>query len=122
MSGEVPINQVPKDYDELATATIVSPLHEKFEWKYDGQEIIIPGMTKTGNTWKNTPSRPIPLPICMLVSHHIAQKIIRDEHRKKIEESKSKSDRKVLRRESIPEYKAKCFEAMNKMVREFKGV
>ena len=116
-----PIEQVPKDFDELATGVITSPLHKPFKWTFDGQEVVVPGMKKVkqGNKmiWRKNPSKPVPLKAAMLLAHHIAQKIVRKEHRDKIEAEKDEKKREKLEAEAIPNYKKKCWEIQKEIVK-----
>lgn len=120
----VPITAVEPDYDSISTGIIVSPLHEDFKWTFDGKDVVVPGMTSEQRgkqtIWKKTSSKPMALPACMLVAHHIAQKVVMESHRELIEKTKGEKEKEKLMNEAIPNYKLRCLTIMDQIVEERK--
>ena len=107
MPETIPINEVPKDINPLATGVVKNPFKtKKFSHKFDGELITLPA----GG------SVVLPLPAAVHIAKHIAEKIVRTEHRKKIALIKDVEKRYQEGRKSIPRYKQRMFKLMKEIV------
>lgn len=128
----VDIDQVTPDIDPLAIGTILNPLEEEFTHPFGGKPITLPAAsvqevektvgegdkakTKTVKTLVPSEST-FPLPVCVHIAKHLAEKIIRDEHFSGIEAIKDEKRRYEEERKAIPDYKGRIFEKMKELVK-----
>jgi len=112
----VPIIEVTPDIDPIKTATVSSPLKEPFEGMFNGRTILIPPMKKEGNRWVKVPSQAIPMNVAHLIAEHIAKKIVQEEYRENIKQTKSEKDKTKMEESAIPEFKKKVSDLMVGMV------
>lgn len=120
----VDIDQVPPDIDPMATGVILNPLSEEFVFGFAGKEYTIPAASEEsveGEDGKKKKTlvagrREFPLTACVHFAKHLAEKIIRDEHRKGVLAIKDDKRRDDESRKAIPDYKGKIFEKMKTLV------
>ena len=105
-TGIVDIDQIPPDIDPLALGVIKNPLKEDFSHGYAGRPITIPAEGE----------KQYPLTVCVHIAKHLAEKIIRDEFRKKINMIKDAKAKEIASAKPIPDYKGKIWEKMKELV------
>lgn len=128
----VDIDQVAPDIDPLAIGTIINPLEVEFSHAFGGKDITLPAATieevektvgegdkaKTKMVRTLVPSEStFPLPVCVHLAKHLAEKIIRDEHFSGVEAIKDEKRRYEEERKAIPDYKGRIFEKMKELVK-----
>jgi len=107
MAETTPINEVPKDINPLATGIVKNPFKTKdFSHKFDGEDITI----KAGE------SIALPLPAAIHIASHIAEKIVRAEHKKKISLIKGAEKKYEASRKAINRYKPRMVTIMKEIV------
>lgn len=121
--GTVEIGQVPEDIDPMKIGTILNPTSEDFVHQFAGKDIVVPMATvekdpedarKKGVI---VPGRiQYPLPVCIHIAKHLAEKIIRTENRERIEKITDDKLRDEESRKSIPNYKGRIFDKMKELV------
>lgn len=104
--GTVEISQVPVDIDPQAVGTLKNPLKEDFVHAFNGKDIVVPA---EGNIVK-------PLPTIMHLAKHLAEKIIRDEHRGIIAKIKDEKKLDSETRKAIPNLKGRTWDLMKTLV------
>ena len=128
----VDIEQVPPDIDPMAVGVILNPLEEEFTHQFAGKDVTVPaaryeggeegeegeGEAKKGKKkGKLVPGRAqYPLPVCVHIAKHLAEKIIRDEFRAGIAQIKDEKVRDEQSRKAIPDYRGRIFEKMKELV------
>jgi hypothetical protein len=138
----VDIDQVPPDIDPMAVGVVKNPLFEEFTHAYAGKPLTIPAATtkkikveeeqdvkdeKTGEIKKvkvkvekevldKVGKKEFPLYVAVHMAHHLAQKIIRAEHRAGIAAIVDEKKRELESAKPIPDYKGKCWEMMKELV------
>jgi hypothetical protein len=138
----VDIDQVPPDIDPMAVGVVKNPLFEEFTHEYAGKPLTIPAATKkiikveeeqevkdekTGamktvkvKVEKEVPDkvgeREFPLYVAVHLAHHLAQKIIRAEHRSALDKIVDERKKELESAKPIPDYKGKCWEMMKELV------
>jgi hypothetical protein len=119
----VDIEQVEPDIDPMMIGTILNPLTEDFVHAYAGKDITVPAATVTEGSLDGKKKGKVepgkvqyPLPVCIHIAKHLAEKIIRAEHHGKIAEIADEKRRDEESRKAIPDYKGKIFEKMKELV------
>lgn len=115
----VDIDQVEPDIDPLAVGIIKNPLMEDFTHQFAGKDITIPAATekKDGKTSVIVPGQAqYPLPVCVHIAKHLAEKIIRDEFRSKVTSITDDKVRDEESRKAIPNSRERIFEKMAELV------
>lgn len=102
----VDIDQVKPDINPLETGAIHNPLKEDFTHAWAGENLTIPAEG----------SKVFPLPVCVHLAKHLAEKIIRAEHRKMIAAIKDSAKRTAESEKAIPDYKGKIWAKMKELV------
>lgn len=117
--GTIPINQVPKDFGELETARLQSPLKEDFPVNnFRGENLIIPGMKKVVRKngevdYEPAPkTRPLAMNIAMALANKLAQHKVQLDYREKVANEKDPEKKKVLMESAIPNFKGQAFDLM----------
>jgi hypothetical protein len=111
----VDIDQVPPDIDDLAVGVIKNPLTEDFSHEWAGKMQTIPAATVEGKV-KVEGRKQFPLPVAVHLAKHLAEKIIRDEFRKKIAAIKDPKEKELESGKPIPDYKGRIWEKMKELV------
>lgn len=127
----VDIEQVPPDIDPMAVGVIRNPLEEDFTHQFAGKDVTVPAaqyeeveeVVGEGDAAKKKTKKKLvfgkaqyPLPVCVHIAKHLAEKIIRDEFRKGIMNIKDEKLRDEQSRKAIPDYKGRIFEKMKELV------
>lgn len=128
----VDIDQVPPDIDPLAVGVILNPLEEAFTHQFAGKDVTVPaahyeveegeeageGEAKKGKKKGKLVYGRVqyPLPVCVHIAKHLAEKIIRAEFRAGIEAIKDEKLRDEKSRKAIPDAKGRIFEKMKELV------
>jgi len=106
VENTVDINQIQPDIDPLEVGVISNPLKEDFEHQFGGKELLIPAGE----------SKQFPLYVAVHLAKHLAEKIIRDENRSKINKIKDEKVKEAESRKAIVDYKGKIWEKMKELV------
>ena len=106
VENTVDINLVPPDIDPLEVGVVKNPLTEDFTHAYGGKDLTIPAKGE----------KQFPLYVAVHLSKHFAEKIIRDENRKRILKIANEKVRDEQSRKAIPDYKGKIWELMRELV------
>jgi len=121
--GIVDINQVPEDVDSLKIGVILNPTTEEFVHKYAGKDIVVPaGTVEAGSIDGKRKSSFIPgrvqypLPVCIHIAKHLAERIVRKEEKDRIDAIKDDKLRDEESRKAFPNYKARIFDKMKEIV------
>lgn len=138
----VDIDQVQPDIDPMAVGVVKNPLFEEFTHPYAGKPLTIPAATKklitvekeveekdekTGamktvkikvkeEVLDKVGKKEFPLYVAVHIAHHLAQKIIRAEHRAGIALITDEKKRDIESAKPIADYKGKCWELMKELV------
>ena len=136
----VDISQVKPDIDEMAVGIVKNPFLEDFTHPYAGRPLTIPAgkeqkafrfveveeKDKNGKVVKKKKKeeytkiiagkKQFPLYVAVHLAKHLAEKIIRAEHRKYIEGIKDDKKRDIEAAKPIPDYKGKIWRKMKELV------
>ena len=140
----VELDQIPPDIDPLEVGIVLNPFKEDFVHPYAGKDQTIPAATvkikektvekeveeedKEGNKKlvkkkikeeyeEVTPGRKqYPLYVAVHLAKHIAQRIIREEHRKYLAGIAGEEKQRMESLKPIPDYKGKVWAKMKELV------
>ena len=140
----VDIEQVPPDIDPMEVGTVLNPFTEDFTHDYAGKPQTIPAATerikkrqvekeveeedKEGNkkivtkkVWEEYKEivpgkKQFPLYVAVHLAKHIAQRIIREENRARVEAITDEKKRELESAKPIPDYKGKIWAKIKELV------
>ena len=136
----VDIDQVTPDIDELEIGIVKNPLSEDFTHPYAGRPLTIPAgkkqkafrfveveeKDKDGKVVKKKKreeytkitggQKEFPLYVAVHLAKHLAEKIIRAEHKEYINGIKDEKKREMEASKPIPDYKGKIWKKMKELV------
>ena len=118
----VDIDQVKPDIDDMAVGVITNPLSEDFTHEWAGKPQTIPAAKVEEQEVdgkikkvKIEGKKQFPLPVAVHLVKHLAEKIIRDEFRKKVGAIKDPKERELEAAKPIPDYKGRIWEKMKEL-------
>lgn len=129
----VDIEQLDPDIDEMAVGVVKNPLLEEFSHPYAKKILTVPAgkkqkafrFVKVEGTEKKkreeytkviAGEKQFPLYIAVHLAKHLAEKIIREEHRKFIDGITDDKKRDIESGKPIPDYKGKVWKKMKELV------